>query len=528
MTSAAPETDQTAALALLADPALYGGAEPKRVETHISAVFLGPDRVLKLKKAVDLGFVDFTTLEARRVACDREVALNRRTAPDLYLGVAPLLREAGGGLRLGAPDETAAPGRVVDWVVVMRRFDDASLWDRLAGRGEITRAMLLDLAESVAALHQDADRRPDAGGADALGRTIRGNRDSLRRHLGTVFTTDEIDRLIDRSLAEVERHRALLDDRARDGRVRQAHGDLHLGNIAQWRDKPLVFDCIEFNEAFSVIDVLYDLAFLLMDLWVRDMRGAASQVFNHYMDITGDTGGLPALPLMLSMRAQIRAHVSAATALAADDPAPLREAARRYFAFAEAVLAPRPPRLVAVGGLSGSGKSRCARALASTLAEAPGALVLRTDVLRKRLAGRAPWETLPKDAYTPESSRRTYEALCTEAGRLAGAGVTVIADAVFARPDERQAIEAAAQKAGVPFAGLWLEARPEVAERRITHRRRNASDASPDVLRAQLRYDTGPIAWTRVDSSGSKARTDRAARAAVDRQIPSSFDRGTS
>lgn len=515
MTSASSHTDQTAVLDLLADPATHDGHRPERVETHISAVFLGPDRVLKLKKAVDLGFVDFTTLEARRLACAREVALNRRTAPDLYLGVAAVLRSADGPLVLTAPDAETDGAEVVDWVVVMRRFDDALLWDRLAARGEITRPMLLDLAEDIAAFHAAAEVRRDAGGAEALRATLRGNAESFGRYVGTVFDGDRVSALIDRALAEADRHAALLDGRVAEGRVRQAHGDLHLGNIATWNGRPLIFDCIEFNEAFAVIDVLYDLAFLLMDLWARDLRRAASQVFNHYLDITGDLGGLPALPLMLSLRAQIRSHVCAAIAAGAADPAPLRAQALDYLALAEDVLAPPPPHLVAVGGLSGSGKSRCARELAPHLGGAPGALVLRTDVLRKRLAGLPPWERLPADAYTPEMSRRTYEALCAEAEARLAEGATVIADAVFARPEERAAIAAVAARLGVPFHGLWLEAAPEVAEARIVRRRRNASDASPAVLRAQLGYDTGPITWTRIDSSGAKAETDAAARAAV-------------
>lgn len=522
------ETDQTAALALLADAATHGGAAPQRVETHISAIFLGEERVLKLKKAVNLGFVDFTTLEARRVACAREVALNRRTAPDLYLGVSPVLRGSDGRMAVGRPDGGVPEGaEVLDWVVVMRRFDDSQLFDRLAGEGGLTRSLLLDLAEEVAAFHEAAAPRPDPAGAEALASVVRGNATSFGRYTGDLFDAPRIDALIARSLAAIDRHAGLLDARARAGRVREAHGDLHLGNITLWDGRPLIFDCIEFNEAFSVIDTLYDLAFLLMDLGVRGMRREASQVFNHYMDITGDTDGLPALPVMLSVRAQIRAHVSAAMAAGADDPAPLRDKALTYLAFAEQVLETPPPRLIAVGGLSGSGKSRCARELSPYAGAVPGAVVLRTDVLRKRLAGVAPWQRLPADAYTPEMSTRTYAALTDEAARLLAAGQTVIADAVFARPDERAAIAAVARAAGVPFAGLWLEARPEVAEERIVSRRRNASDASPEVLRAQLGYDTGPIDWARIDSSGSKDQTDRAARAAIDEQIPPS-DRGIS
>jgi aminoglycoside phosphotransferase family enzyme/predicted kinase len=526
MTPQSPETDQSAALALLADPATHGGAAVERLDTHISAVFLAGERVVKLKKAVDLGFVDFTTLEARRAACENEVALNRRTAADLYLGVAAIQRRADGAVVLGAagaaPEAAAA---VVDWAVVMRRFDGEQLFDRLAERNALSRPLILDLAEEIAAFHGRAEPCPGAGGAAAVAAVIRGNAGSLRRHLNTVFSAAEIDALLARSLAEAERLAPLLNARAAAGKVRRAHGDLHLGNIALWRGRPLIFDGIEFNDAFAVIDVLYDLSFLLMDLRFRGLGRRASQVLNHYMDITGDTGGLPALPLMLSMRAQIRAHVSAATALGAADPGPLRATARAYFAFAETALETPPPCLVAVGGLSGSGKSRCARELAPRLGGATGALVLRTDVLRKRLAGLKPWESLPKSAYTPEMAAKTYAALYAEAAAALAGGWTVIADAVFARPEERAAIAAVAAEAAVPFAGLWLEAAPKVAEKRIVKRRRNASDASPQVLRAQLGYDTGPIDWPRIDSGGAKAKTDGAALAGIAAQCPAVFDR---
>lgn len=521
-----PATDQSATLALLADPATHGGAAPERVETHISAVFLGRDRVLKLKKAVDLGFVDFTTLDARHLACQREVALNRRTAPDFYLGIAPVLRAADGGLALGAVDGdsggTAGGAEVVDWVVVMRRFDGSQLFDRLARQEAITRPMLLDLAEEIAAFHDEAQIRPEVGGGDALPATIRGNADSFGRYTDTVFDAGRVQALVDRSLAEAEKLAPMLEARAREGKVRQAHGDLHLGNITLYKGRPLIFDCIEFNQAFSVIDVLYDLSFLLMDLRFRGMAREASQVLNHYLDITGDLDGLPALPLMMSVRAQIRAHVSAAMAVGAADAVPLRAAARAYFDFAVDLLEVPPPRLIAVGGLSGSGKSRCARELAPHFGGGAGAVVLRTDVLRKRLAGVRPWDRLPSSAYTTEMSQRTYDALYSEIERQLLAGQTVVADAVFARVEERVAVEDMAAVLGVPFAGLWLEAAPEVAEERIIKRERNASDASPAVLRAQMGYDIGPMAWHRIDSSGTRDVTDRAALQATRDQFSSS------
>lgn len=507
-------TPQDDVLTFLADPASHGPdvRAVERLDTHISAVFLpaGADRVVKVKKAVTLPFLDFAPLAARKSACEREVALNRRTAPAMYLGCEPVVRRGDGSLAIGGA------GEVVDYVVLMRRFDRATQFDRLAAAGRLDRDTLLDLAEAVAQFHDAAEPVIDGrfGGAAALAATVDGNAASFAPFTGTVFEAATVEAVLERSRAAVTRHAALLDARRAQGLVRRCHGDLHLRNICQMDGRTVLFDAIEFNDDFAVIDVLYDLAFLLMDLRHAGLARAASLVFNHYMDLRGDLGGLPLLPLLLSLRAQIRAHVTAAIAAQVADPEPLHADARRYLAEAAEYLAPPLPRLVAVGGLSGSGKSRAARELAPFLA-APGALVLRSDVLRKRLAGRKPWDKLGKEEYTADSSERTYALLAAQAAEVLAAGHPVIADAVFARPAERAAIEAVARDAGVPFAGVWLEAQPAIAEQRILMRRRNASDATPEVLKAQLSYDVGPIAWPRVDSSYAKDRTDRACRKAV-------------
>lgn len=503
---------QAATLAFLADPATHGGAPVERIDTHISAVFLAGDRAIKIKKAVTLPFLDFAPLQARRTACAAEVRLNRRTAPDLYLGTATITRQTDGTL---AFDGT---GEVVDEVVLMRRFDQAGRLDNVAARGDLNRHVLTDLAEAVAAFHDAAEPIHSMGGADDVRRVIDGNADSFAAFKGTVFDPALVDAVLERSRGVHALHAALLDRRQEKGLVRRCHGDLHLGNVVIHEGHPQLFDCIEFNDAFACIDVLYDLAFLLMDLQHGGHDRAAANVFNAYMDMRADIEGLPLLPLFLSMRAQIRAHVSAAIAVHAADPAPLHEAARAYLQRASAYLEPTAPRLIAIGGLSGSGKSRAARELAPFVGPAPAALVLRTDVIRKRLCGLHPTERLPAQAYTREVSDSTYAALLQQATQALAAGHAVIADAVFARPEERTAIEGVATIMNVPFTGLWLEADPAVAEARITNRTRNASDATPEVLRQQQTYSLGPMSWTTIDSSHAKDDTDRAVRAAL---IPS-------
>lgn len=503
-------TEQTAVIDFLTAPATHGGAALRRVDTHISVVVLAGDRAIKLKKAVKLPFLDFTALETREWACRREVELNRRTAPDLYLGVEAVRRRPDGSLGLGGA------GEVLDWVVLMRRFPDGALLSDVAARDGLSRGVLEELAEAVARFHAEATAVRTRGGAAAIRRVIAGNARTLDRFKGPVFAPEEVDRVIADSLDLANAQAARLDHRRDAGLVRQCHGDLHLGNICLLDGRPVIFDCIEFNEDFAIIDVLYDFAFLLMDLHDSGLTGDAAIVFNHYMERAHDLDGLALLPLFLSMRAQIRAHVTATMADSAENPAALHERARAYLRRAAAYLRPPPPRLAAVGGLSGSGKSRCARALSAYFATAPGAVVLRSDVIRKRLAGVAPTDRLPQSAYTPAMSERTYATLYADAATALRAGHAVIADAVFAKPAERAAIERVAADAGVPFAGLWLEARPDVAARRIAGRSGNASDATVEVLTKQLSYDLGDITWTRVDSSGSKAATDRAARAALD------------
>lgn len=491
---------------LLSQAVSYGlGVDDvEQVHTHISAVFLAGDKVYKLKRAVDLGFVDFSTPEKRRAACEKEVLVNAVAAPDLYIGVKAVTREPNGELVL---DGQGAP---VDYLVVMHRFDQETLFDRMMSRGALDRHEMLDLGLAVARFHRKAEIDTSRGGAPAMDGTIKGNADSFSRYIPDVFSEDDVARLTKRSLAALETVADLLDKRQGAGRVRRCHGDLHLRNICLTGGKPTLFDAIEFNDDFAIIDVLYDIAFLVMDLDSRGFRRLANIAFNHYLPHTEDWDGLPALPLFLSCRAAIRSHVAAAMAGAqaeAADADHLREEAISYFKMAEAYLVPEPPKLVAVGGLSGSGKSRMGRELAPYVGVAPGAVVLRTDIIRKRLMGVEVEDKLGADGYTPEMTRRTYDALYEQALTVLASGQSVVADAVFSKEYERQAIEDVASRAGVPFFGLWLEAPPEVMAERITTRKRNPSDATVDVLKMQMDSDVGDISWEHIDSGGDRDAT---------------------
>ncbi len=505
--------DQSEVVALLSRPETFGAGVDTvdRVETHVSLVFMGGDRVLKLKRAVKLPYLDFSTAGLRRGACEAEVAINRRTAPHLYRGVVAVTREAGDGLAL------SGTGPAVDWLVDMARFDEDTLFDRLARRGALDRTLMEDLADAIASFHGEAEPRPDRGGAAATAAIIANNAQCFAQCADGILDDDAVVRLNAGAAAAVARLAPALDRRREALRVRHCHGDLHLRNIFLDAGRPTLFDAIEFDPALADIDVAYDLAFLLMDLDHRGLRDLANVVLNRYLDLTADGGGLEVLPLFLSMRAAIRCHVDATAAGIGDrdEAAALAAEAAAYLEKGLAYLAPPPPRLVAIGGLSGSGKSRLARVVAPDLGAAPGARIARSDVLRKRLAGVGSETRLGAEGYTPEMTERTYAAVYDEVRESLAAGHAVVADAVFARPEERDAIAAVADAAGVPFAGLWLEAPAAAMETRIRERRRNASDATPEVMRRQLDYDVGEMTWTRIDSGGSREATVAAAREAL-------------
>ncbi len=491
--------DQTAVLHFLGDPASYGPGVDKveRIDTHGAIVFLAGELAYKVKRAVAYPYMDFSTLKRRRRFCLRERDINRRTAPDLYLDVLPLT-QSDQGFKLGGE------GTAVEWVLVMRRFDQVCLFDRLAEAGELTPEMMTALADAIARFHQAAEphRNRDAG-AKAMTWVVRENGEEFAER-EDLFDRQETQSLTERALAQLAEQAALLDSRAQAGRVRLCHGDLHLRNVVLLDGRPTLFDAIEFNDAIACIDVLYDLAFLLMDLDHRGLRSFANLVMNRYLQARDEVAALALLPLFLSTRAAVRAKVAAsleAVAEAQQEKSKRRKEAAAYFERALGYLEPQPPCLVAVGGLSGSGKTTLARALAGGLGRAPGALHLRSDVLRKKLAGVDELERLPPEAYTRGASDKVYSTLAENAAEALTSGQAVIVDAVYAHPEEREAMERIARDAGVAFTGFWLDADPSVLAARVTARRGDASDATAAVVDRQLTYDLGSITWHRIDAT---------------------------
>jgi hypothetical protein len=302
-----------------------------------------------------------------------------------------------------------------------------------------------------------------------------------------------------------------LEQRSRDGFVRRVHGDLHLGNLCLWRGKPIPFDALEFDEAMATIDLGYDLAFLLMDLDQRVDRAAANRVLNRYVARTGDAALTHGLPVFLSLRAMVRAHVEAKRGN--------RAAAERYLDAATAYLRVVQPIALAVGGLPGSGKSTVARALAPELGNAPGALVLRSEEVRKRLNGVAPEQRLTQSAYSNAASQAVFAELAQLVRQTTAGGHAVVADATFIDPQDRAPMQSAAAAACAVFVGLWLEAPLPVLEQRISSRQGDASDATLAILRAAAGSNPQAGDWISVDASGSPDSTVALARQALQQHV---------
>ncbi|MCA3344045.1 MAG: AAA family ATPase [Roseomonas sp.] len=457
------------------------GAAP--IETHISAVFVGRDTAWKMKKAVALGFLDFSSLEARAHFCQRELELNQPAAPGIYRDVVAITRALDGSLQQGGA------GAVVEWVLRMAPIPAGDFLDAVAARGALTPELLDGLGDLLFALHQAAPRVMGLDAPAAMVEVLSGN---LRAARAAGLPEAAIAPLAAQFQAALVRSAPLLAARAAEGRIRRCHGDLHLGNLCLWQGKPTPFDALEFDEALARIDTGYDLAFLLMDLDQQAGRVAANRVLNRYLARSGDYGVLGLLPLWLALRALVRAHVQAARGR---DGGALLCAAAAY-------LAPAPARLIAVGGLQGTGKSTLARGLAPALGPAPGALLLRSDELRKRRFGLAPEEPLPPEAYTEAVSATTHEELFMIAEAALRQGHAVALDAMFLDPRHRLKAAEIAARVGVPFQGFWLEAPMEILKSRILARRGDASDATIAVLERAAQADPGPMGWARLDAAG--------------------------
>ena len=462
----------------------FPGSPVEHIETHAAHVFLCRDRAFKIKKNVKLPYLDFSTVEKRRSILKFELAINQTFAPDIYLNVAE---------KCGEP------------VLVMRRFATESILANLVIHGGLDEQLSAVLAATIADSHKHAVVA-NISGADIM--------TGLKEQLSKAFQ-DSPDLFSNSASQEfqalygerLERLTPLLNARGAKGLVRRCHGDMHCGNIVVINDKPVLFDAIEFSEKIATIDVLYDLAFLLMDLMKFDQTRAANVVLNFYLNqrrAEEDLTGLATLPLFLATRAGVRALVTADLVheLQATKANKERDQTQEYFGDCINFLKPKKPKLICVGGGSGTGKTTLARSLAPIIGPLPGAIHVRSDVERKILAGVSETQRLSAEYYSKANSMKVYEATFARARYALSAGQSVVIDAVFGRESERLIAQALATELGLEFQGFWLEGTAEILKKRVAARINDASDATPAVVESQTKQQLGEISWTKIDASG--------------------------
>jgi hypothetical protein len=495
------------------------------LETHISWVLLAGDYAYKIKKPVSLGFVDFSTLAARCLYCDEELRLNRRTAPDLYLDVVPIT---------GTPLSPAVGGEgpAFEYAVRMRRFPQEALLDHVARSGGLTPGHVDAFARAVADFHQSVAHAGIGGDFGAPREILSEALDNFTQieRLDERHESREVRRALRAwTLREFEDLEPDFARRKHDGFVRECHGDLHLGNVALVEGRPVAFDAIEFNEAFRWVDVMNEVAFPVMDLHHHGLPRLANRFIDAYLDATGDFEGLKVLRFYLVYRAMVRAKVSCIRAHQAGiDAADCERSARAFrghLELAERLSRPAAPALIAMHGLSGSGKTTVSQALV----EALGAVRLRSDVERKRLHGFAALartQSGPGEGmYAPEADRLTYSRLAALAARVLDAGYPVVVDATFLRIVWREMFREYARERGAPFVLVACAAPEAELRERVAKREREGRDASEagiEVLERQIatlepleadELDTAMI----VDALAPGVESERVARRLAER-----------
>jgi len=498
------KNSQSDAIAFLSDGKnLPGHKAVETIQTHGALIFLSGAFAYKIKRDVKYDYLDFSTLQKRHKMLLRELELNAPTAPSIYRDVVAVTRKPSGQLQLGGD------GDVVEWVLRMHRFDTADELDKVAARGALDDPLAMELGKVIAQYHAQNKISTDKSGADL----IRAILDELNDAFATM--TDHLDRgQIDHfraaSDSTFQRTLADLNMRSAAGQIRRCHGDLHLRNIVLIDGTPTPFDALEFDETLGTSDVLYDLAFLLMDLKHAGLARAANITFNSYLfhAATADHyAALSLLPLYQSIRAAILAMVIVQTTGFNPDDETLLPNARKYLAEANTYLAPGRAQLIAIGGVSGTGKTLLATALSPQIGIAPGALHLRSDLERKALFGVSPLTRLPSLAYSPDINKRVYAAMHQKARAALKAGHSVVMDATWLSENNRSALSDLARQTETKFTGLWLSADTPILEDRVSARRNDASDADVTVVRGQVENLNAPTNWTVIDAAKDPSHT---------------------
>ena len=467
----------------------HGVTEPVQlIQTHASFVLLKGDYTYKIKKPVNFGFLDYSTLVKRQHFCTQELLMNQRTAPEIYLEVLPIIQRGDVfqfGSNLPAINSTEI---AVEYVLKMREFPQDSLLLSLLEHGLLTEQLMADLGREVASFHRTAISNSYIrrfGEVSQIRTAIDNNYRISEKYIGGPQTQTQYQETKDYTDAFFANNPELFNRRIANNKIRECHGDLHLRNIALWSDKILLFDCIEFNEPFRFVDVMYDVAFTVMDLESRNRRDLGNAFLNTYIEQTGDWEGLQLLPLYLSRQAYVRAKV---TSLMLDDPAistaqkaEISQTAAHYYKLAWQYTKPRPGKLTLMSGLSGSGKSTAAR----YLARRTGAIHIRSDAVRKHLGGIPLNERGGQDLYSDEMTAQTYGRLLELGIILADRGWDVILDAKFDRQNLRTDAINQAESHRLPLQIIYCTAPIEVLRERLQHRRGDIADATAELLSSQ-------------------------------------------
>lgn len=474
----------------LQNPALYSHPvkDFKVIETHISWVILTGEYAYKIKKPVDFTFLDYSTLAKRKYYCELEFKLNQLLASEIYLEVIPISGTA-------AQPTLTNSGDVIEYALKMREFPQDNLFNRLAAKGEMNAEHIDQLAEILAEFHANTDRQaPENIGTPAqVHQPVLQNFEQIRPLLTKSADFAVLDKLETWAQQQWDQWQEVFQQRKQKGFIRACHGDIHLGNIILLDNRPIIFDCIEFNEEFRWTDVMADVAFLLMDLQDNQQETFAHQFLNRYLELTGDYAGLQVLPYYIAYRAMVRAKVNLfqlthSTTLSEAEQQALQATYHRFIALAEIYAESKSPCLIITHGLAGSGKTTLARSFVEKL----GAIQIRSDVERKRLAGlpltAKTGSGLYQDLYDPKVTEQTYQRLLQLAELIISAGYSVIVDAAFLQADQRALFKALAERLKVPFTIAACELTSKDREKRLALRQDNSSEISEatlEVMRAQ-------------------------------------------
>jgi uncharacterized protein len=451
------------------------------MQTHVSYVFLTGEYVYKIKKPVNFGFLDYSTLEKRQHFCHEEIRLNQRGAKELYLEVVSISQQDN-SYHLGTD------GVIVEYAVKMVQFPQTALLSNMFEAGTITTEHIEEMGREVAKFHDGAETSEYISGfgeVDRVRESIDDNYHHTEKYIGTAQTQQqftETKAYTDRFLAE---HSQLFVDRISGGFIRACHGDLHLRNICRWHDKTILFDCIEFNEPFRFVDTMYDVAFAVMDLEARGRKDLANRFLNTYAEQTGDWAGLQVLPMYLSRQAYVRAKVTSFllddAGISSADKAAAAKTAGDYYRQAWAYTQSHQGKIILMSGLSGAGKSTLGKQIATQV----GGVYLRSDAVRKHLGGISLFSKGDESLYTPAMTAKTYQRVLELGAKLALQGFTVILDAKYDRVSLRTAVVDLAQSQSIPLQIVHCTAPEEVLRDRLQHRTGDIADATADLLASQ-------------------------------------------